>query len=139
MKFYKTLNYSLQPDCIAGQQLTQMVKLNCSATGDGSESASVIIRQAYNPKIILGQDAVARQINQMEVSLENQNHDISLTFQPCTKTWSAHSKLYPTVYTEDDINNMLVKDIETCELLYPRQGEDQKTLQQMIDEVNLKN
>jgi hypothetical protein len=61
---------------------------------------------------------------------------MSLSYQPCEKTWSAQSKLYPTVYTDQNLTNMLVKDIETCELLNPPEGEVPKTLQEMIDEIN---
>ena len=110
MKFYKTLDFTFQPDCLAGKQLNQLINLNCTDTGK-HDHATVIIRQAYNPKIILGQDAIAREIEQKEERAENQKVDIALIYSPCDKTWSAHSKLYPTVYTEEELHHFIVKDI----------------------------
>lgn len=81
---------------------------------------------------------MARQIDYKEISNENQKYDVSMTYQPCTKTWSAHSKNFATVYSDDDIYHMVVKDISTCELLHPKEGTQPQTLEEMIAHVNNK-
>ena len=92
----------------------------------------ILIKQAYNPNIVLGQDAIARQIDQKELDVEDQKVDLALFYQPCHKTWSAHSKKYPTMYTEDDIHHML-SDEETCELINPRQWKPNMTEEEELD------
>lgn len=125
LKFYKTFNFSLQPDCLAGMQLTNLMEAECN-TANQDEGYPLFIRQAYNPNIILGQDAIARQINQKELDADNQKVDLSLLYQPCYKTWSMHSKKYTTVYTEDDIHHMIVKSPHTCELQNPLPYDESK-------------
>lgn len=105
--------------------MTKMMEGTCD---DSNHDAGypILIKQAYNPNFVLGQDVIALQIDQKELDSEDQKVDLALFYQPCHKTWSVHSKKYPTVYTEENLYHML-SDETTCELINPIQWKPNMT------------
>lgn len=65
-KFFKHLNYSLEHDCITGLQLQEFANLNCSERkwpNGTTKYTEIYFTQAYDPYLILGQEATAKEIN----------------------------------------------------------------------------
>lgn len=75
----------------------------------------MVFRQVYIPNLIFGQSNKANVVNREELDYEDQLHDVGIVYH-CDKTWELHSKVEVTKYTEQEMREMEVIDIDTCEV-----------------------
>ena len=93
-----------------------------------TESASVILRQAYSPNLILGSSTSVDPVIRSEETAANQRNDLRITFV-CPGYWRVEGVENPTFYTKEE-QALLETDPMTCQpIKQNRTKEEQKVFE----------
>lgn len=99
--------------------MVEFANFDCGGITDKSLSTTVIVTQAINPGLVLGQNNWITTVQEKQKNEYDLLHDIKMTYY-CDNTWDIVGTLHPTDYskasTEADPLAARKVDPKTCKL-----------------------
>lgn len=109
LKHNRSLDYEYFNDCNTGLELVEFANFDCGNINDKSMSVTVIVTQAINPGLVLGQNNWITSVQEKQKDEYDLLHDIKMTYY-CDNTWDIVGTLHPTDYSKASVG---VNDTET--------------------------